>query len=79
MAAKGFEKTKHGGQGATETALTVNRCKPPSTTVGFVAEVHADFIEKLRADELDTEQKRKKLLDACAEELLSKYPEWQNL
>lgn len=27
MAAKGFEKTKHGGQGATETALTKDAIK----------------------------------------------------
>jgi hypothetical protein len=32
----------------------------------FLAEAHADFA--------DTEAKRKKLLDACAKELWSKYP-----
>jgi hypothetical protein len=41
--------------------------------------VHADFIDKLEAGELDTEQKQKKLLDAYAEELKGKYPEWENL
>ncbi|APO68997.1 hypothetical protein IE4872_CH03398 [Rhizobium gallicum] len=44
----------------------------------FIAEAHADFAEKLEAAELDTEQKQKKLLDAYAEELQSKYPEWAN-
>ena len=45
----------------------------------FVAEVHADFIAKLKAGELDTEQKQKKLLEPYAEELKGKYPEWENL
>jgi len=34
---------------------------------------------KIAWGEIDTEQKQKKLLDAYAEELLSKYPEWQTL
>ena len=42
----------------------------------FVAEVHADFIERLEAGEIDTEQKQKKLLDAYAEELCVKRLEW---
>ena len=35
----------------------------------FISEVHEDFVERLRAGELDTWQKRKNLLDASAEEL----------
>ncbi len=38
-----------------------------------------DYLERLRAGELDTEQKRKKLLDAYAEELSVKRLEWQNI
>ena len=45
----------------------------------FVAKVHADFIEKLEAGEIDTQQKQKKLLDAYEEELRARYPEWANL
>ena len=45
----------------------------------FVTEVHADFIDKLEAGEIDTERKQKKLLDAYAEELLCKYPQCENL
>ncbi|MDI7860326.1 recombinase, partial [Rhizobiaceae bacterium n13] len=37
----------------------------------FEALKQHDYLEKLRAGELETEQKRKKLLDASAEELLS--------
>ncbi|CAN7388783.1 recombinase family protein [Pararhizobium sp. LjRoot255] len=45
----------------------------------FQVEKHNDYLEKLAAGELDTEQKQKKLLDAYAEELRCKYPEWENL
>ncbi len=45
----------------------------------FVTEVHADLIDKLEAGEIDTESKKKKLLDAYAEELLCKYPQCENL
>ncbi len=38
-----------------------------------------DYLEKLYAGELDTEQKRKKLLDAYAEELCVKRLEWQQI
>ncbi|TAU85101.1 hypothetical protein [Rhizobium leguminosarum] len=38
-----------------------------------------DYLEQLRAGELDTEQKRKKLLDAYAEELSVKRLEWVNI
>ena len=38
-----------------------------------------NYLEKLRAGELDTEQKRKKLLDAYAEELCVKRLEWQQI
>ncbi len=38
-----------------------------------------DFQQRLKAGEIDTEQKRKKLLDRYGEELKSKYLEWSNL
>ena len=44
----------------------------------FEALKQHDDQEKLRAGELDTEQKRKKLLDAHAEELSTKRLEWAN-
>ena len=34
---------------------------------------------RIASGEIDTEHKKKKLLEAYAEELLSKYPEWENL
>ncbi len=40
---------------------------------------HHDYLEKLRAGELDGEAKRKKLLDAYAEELSMNRLEWQNI
>jgi len=45
----------------------------------FVTKVHADFIDKMRTGELDTEQKQKKLLDANAEELRCESPERETL
>ena len=42
----------------------------------FVAEVHADFIEKLEAGEIETKEKQKKLLDSYEEELRRKCPAW---
>lgn len=45
----------------------------------FIAEVHADFVEKLEAGEIETKQKQKKLLDQYGEELRVRYPEWINL
>ncbi|WP_312358395.1 hypothetical protein [Agrobacterium sp.] len=43
----------------------------------FEALKQHDYLEKLRAGELDTEQKQKKLLDAYAEQLSLKRLEWQ--
>ncbi|MGY5811704.1 recombinase family protein [Rhizobium sp. LEGMi198b] len=45
----------------------------------FKALKQHDYLEKLRAGELDTEQKQKKLLDAYAEELSVKRLEWANI
>ncbi len=45
----------------------------------FEALQRHDYLEKLRAGELDTEQKQKKPLDAYAEELSVKRLEWQNI
>ncbi|MGV1989460.1 hypothetical protein ACQZ5N_22850 [Agrobacterium sp. 22-221-1] len=45
----------------------------------FEALTQNDYLEKLRAGELDTEQKQKKLLDAYAEGLSMKRLEWQNI
>ncbi|MGQ3164924.1 MAG: recombinase family protein, partial [Agrobacterium sp.] len=45
----------------------------------FEALKQHDYLERLRAGELDTAQKQKKLLDAYAEELSVKRLEWQNI
>ena len=45
----------------------------------FLAAAQNDFMARLAAGELDTEHKRKKLLEAYAEELLRTYPEWEDL
>lgn len=45
----------------------------------FEALTRHNYLERLRAGELDTEQKQKKLLDAYAEELSLKRLEWQNI
>ena len=45
----------------------------------FEALKRHDYLEKLRAGELDVETKRKKLLDAYAEELSVRRLEWQNI
>ena len=45
----------------------------------FEALARHDYLEKLRAGELDTGHKKKKLLDAYAEELSVKRLEWQNI
>ncbi|ULJ74171.1 hypothetical protein [Rhizobium gallicum] len=45
----------------------------------FEALKRHDYLERLRAGELDTEHKRRKLLDAYAEELSMKRLEWQNI
>jgi hypothetical protein len=38
-----------------------------------------DYLARLEAGELNTAHKQKELLDAYAEELKGKYPEWANL
>jgi trans-aconitate methyltransferase len=38
-----------------------------------------DFEARVASGELDTEQKRKRLLDTYVEELRSKYPEWADI
>jgi len=45
----------------------------------FLAAAQNDLMAKIASGEADTEQKRKKLLDAYAEELRCKYSEWENL
>ena len=45
----------------------------------FLAAAQNDFMARMASGELDTENKRKKLLEAYAEELLRTYPEWENL
>ena len=44
----------------------------------FVASAQNDMMARIASGEINTEAKKKKLLDAYAEELLSKYPEWEN-
>lgn len=44
----------------------------------FVAEIHEDFVGRLDAGELDSEEKKQILLDIYLEELLEQYPEWEN-
>ena len=36
------------------------------------------LLTRIASGEIDTEHKKKKLLEAYAEELLRKYPEWEN-
>ncbi|WP_168208212.1 hypothetical protein [Agrobacterium sp. T29] len=45
----------------------------------FEALKQHDYLEKIRAGEIDTAQKQKKLLDAYAEELSVKRLEWSNI
>ncbi|MCC8934169.1 hypothetical protein [Rhizobium sp. 'Codium 1'] len=45
----------------------------------FVATAQNDFVAMIASGEIDTEQKRKKLLDRYGEELKSKYLEWSNI
>lgn len=40
---------------------------------------HNDYLEKLAAGELDPEAKRKKLLDAYAEDLSVRRHEWKDI
>lgn len=44
-----------------------------------VSHTQHDYLDMLRAGELDRDQKRKKLLDACAEEHFVKRFEWLNI
>jgi hypothetical protein len=45
----------------------------------FITAAQNDLMARIASGELETEEKRKKLLDAYAEELRCKYPEWENL
>ena len=45
----------------------------------FVAGAQNDLMSRIASGEIDTEHKKKKLLEAYAEELLKKFPEWENL
>ncbi len=45
----------------------------------FVAAAQNDLLTRIASGEIDTERKKKKLLEAYAEELLKKFPEWENL
>jgi deoxyadenosine/deoxycytidine kinase len=45
----------------------------------FVAAAQNDLLARIASGEIDTEAKRRKLLSDYAEELLRKYPEWQNI
>ena len=45
----------------------------------FITAAQNDLMARIASGEIDTEQKQKKLLDAYAEELRCKYPEWENL
>ena len=45
----------------------------------FVAAAQNDLLARIASGEIDTETKRKKLLEAYAEELLVRFPEWENL
>ncbi len=43
----------------------------------FISEIHEDFVERLEAGEIDSEEKREMLLDIYREELLERFPEWR--
>ncbi|MBW9075774.1 recombinase family protein [Agrobacterium deltaense] len=45
----------------------------------FAAAAQNDLMSRIASGEIDTEHKKKKLLEAYAEELLRKFPEWENL
>ncbi|RSC38670.1 recombinase family protein [Agrobacterium sp. FDAARGOS_525] len=45
----------------------------------FVASAQNDMMARIASGEIDTEHKKKKLLDSYEEELRRKYPEWENL
>ncbi|NTA50729.1 hypothetical protein G6L34_21680 [Agrobacterium tumefaciens] len=45
----------------------------------FITAAQNDLMARIASGEIDTEQKRKKLLDSYEEELRRKYPEWENL
>ena len=45
----------------------------------FLASAQNDFMTRLTSGEIDTEDKKEKLLKAYAEELLRVAPEWENL
>ena len=45
----------------------------------FVAAAQNDLMSRIASGEIDTEHKKKKLLEAYSEELLRRFPEWENL
>ncbi|MCD2185522.1 recombinase family protein [Rhizobium sp. GN54] len=45
----------------------------------FISEIHEDFVERLEAGEIDSEEKKEMLLDIYREELLERFPQWENL
>ena len=45
----------------------------------FVASAQNDMMARIASGEIDTEAKKEKLLEAYAEELLRRSPEWENL
>ena len=45
----------------------------------LMAAAQNDLLPRIASGEIVTEQKRKKLLSEYAEELLKKFPEWENL
>jgi DNA invertase Pin-like site-specific DNA recombinase/flagellar biosynthesis chaperone FliJ len=45
----------------------------------FVAAAQNDLMSRIASGAIDTEHKKKKLLEAYSEELLRRFPEWENL
>ena len=44
-----------------------------------LTEIHEDFVERLEAGELDSEETKQILIDIYLEELFERFPEWENL
>ena len=45
----------------------------------FMSEVHEDFMERVEAGDIDSEEKKEMMLDIYREEFLERLPEWENL
>ena len=45
----------------------------------LISEIHEDFMDRIEAGELDSEEKKEMMLDIYREELLERFPEWENL